>query len=237
MGDKSRRKNPKRRADNLDDLKQELDIDFHKISAEELYQRFQTHPENGLSHAKAKENFERDGPNALTPPKQTPEWVKFCKNLFGGFALLLWIGAILCFIAYSIQASTSEDPNDDNLYLGVVLAAVVIVTGIFSYYQESKSSKIMESFKNMVPQFATVIREGEKQMLTAEQLVLGDVVEVKFGDRIPADIRIIESRGFKVDNSSLTGESEPQSRSSEFTNENPSRSSRRTPSKGPRRAW
>lgn len=60
----------------------------------------------GLSHAKAKENLERDGPNALTPPKQTPEWVKFCKNLFGGFALLLWIGAILCFIAYGIQVST-----------------------------------------------------------------------------------------------------------------------------------
>ncbi|XP_046435091.1 sodium/potassium-transporting ATPase subunit alpha isoform X3 [Neodiprion fabricii] len=218
---KSRRKNPKRKGDNLDDLKQELDIDFHKITPEELYQRFSTHPENGLSHAKAKENLERDGPNALTPPKQTPEWVKFCKNLFGGFALLLWIGAFLCFIAYSIQASTVEDPNDDNLYLGIVLAAVVIVTGIFSYYQESKSSKIMESFKNMVPQFATVLREGEKLTLRAEDLVLGDVVEVKFGDRIPADIRIIESRGFKVDNSSLTGESEPQSRSPEFTNENP----------------
>jgi sodium/potassium-transporting ATPase subunit alpha len=79
--------------------------------------------------------LERDGPNALTPPKQTPEWVKFCKNLFGGFALLLWIGAILCFIAYSIQASTVEEPADDNLYLGIVLSAVVIVTGIFSYYQ------------------------------------------------------------------------------------------------------
>lgn len=210
---------PKIKKDNLDDLKQELDIDFHKVTCEELYQRFQTHPENvrqdwrsafktsengefsgiflivwtppglaakifdysaifrssnfdsktfrffsdgfmnfyvslslhidlkcifsphltlkGLSHAKAKENLERDGPNALTPPKQTPEWVKFCKNLFGGFALLLWIGAILCFIAYSIQASTVEEPADDNLYLGIVLSAVVIVTGIFSYYQVS----------------------------------------------------------------------------------------------------
>jgi len=218
--DKSRNKKAKK-GDNLDDLKQELDIDFHKISLEQLFQRFSTNPDTGLTHAKAKENLERDGPNALTPPRQTPEWVKFCKNLFGGFALLLWIGAILCFIAYSIQASTVEEPADDNLYLGIVLAAVVIVTGIFSYYQESKSSKIMESFKNMVPQFATVVREGEKLTLRAEDLVLGDVVEVKFGDRIPADIRIIESRGFKVDNSSLTGESEPQSRGPEFTHENP----------------
>lgn len=57
--------------------------------------------------------------------------------------------------------------------------------------------------------------------MRAEDLVVGDVVEVKFGDRIPADIRIVESRGFKVDNSSLTGESEPQSRGIEFTHENP----------------
>ena len=56
----------------------------------------------------------------------------------------------------------------------------------------------MESFKNMVPQFATVLREGEKLTLRAEDLVLGDIVEVKFGDRIPADIRIIEARNFKV---------------------------------------
>lgn len=81
------------------------------------------------------------------------------------------------------QASTVEEPADDNLYLGIVLAAVVIVTGIFSYYQESKSSKIMESFKNMVPQFATVIREGEKLTLRAEDLVLGDIVEVRFLQR------------------------------------------------------
>lgn len=56
----------------------------------------------------------------------------------------------------------------------------------------------MESFKNMVPQFATVLREGEKLTLRAEDLVIGDVVEVKFGDRLPADIRIIEARNFKV---------------------------------------
>ena len=63
----------------------------------------------------AREVMARDGPNELTPPKTTPEWVKFCKQLFGGFALLLWIGAILCFVAYSIQSSTYEDPPGDNV--------------------------------------------------------------------------------------------------------------------------
>lgn len=70
-------------------------------------------------------------------------------------------------------------------------------------------------------QFAVVIRGGETLSVKAEELVVGDLVEVKFGDRIPADIRIVEARSFKVDNSSLTGESEPQSRNTEFSNENP----------------
>ncbi|UYV61989.1 ATP1A1 [Cordylochernes scorpioides] len=175
----------------------------------------------GLTSQRAKEILERDGPNALTPPKKTPEWVKFCKNLFGGFALLLWIGAVLCFIAYSIQAGTFEEPPDDNLYLGIVLSVVVIVTGCFSYYQEARSSKIMESFKNMVPQYATLLRDGQKHTIPAEGVVVGDIVEVKGGDRIPADVRVISASGCKVDNSSLTGESEPQTRSPENTNENP----------------
>ncbi|GAB6025395.1 hypothetical protein CHUAL_011140 [Chamberlinius hualienensis] len=205
----------------LDSLKQELDIDYHKIPIEELYARLGSDPNTGLTNANAKSVLERDGPNALSPPKETPEWVKFCKNLFGGFALLLWIGATLCFVAYSIQAGTFEEPPDDNLYLGCVLAAVVFITGCFSYYQEAKSSKIMESFKNMVPQYAVCLREGQKLTLHAEELVVGDIIEVKFGDRIPADIRVVSSHGFKVDNSSLTGESEAQSRNVEFTNDNP----------------
>ncbi len=101
------------------------------------------------------------------------------------------------------------------------MTAVVVVTGVFSYYQESKSAKIMESFKNMVPQYALAIRDGKKLNVKAEELTIGDVIEVKFGDRVPADMRVIEARNFKVDNSSLTGESEPQARSPDFTNDNP----------------
>ncbi|NXX67712.1 AT1A1 ATPase, partial [Spizella passerina] len=152
----------------------------------------------GLTTARAEEILARDGPNALTPPPTTPEWVKFCKQLFGGFSLLLWIGAILCFLAYGIQSLMEEEPNNDNLYLGIVLAAVVIITGCFSYYQEAKSSKIMESFKNLVPQQALVVRNGEKMSINAEGVVVGDLVEVKGGDRIPADLRIISAHGCKV---------------------------------------
>jgi len=211
----------KAKGKDFDNLKQELELDVHKVQPEELFRRFNTHRENGLSASQAKANLEKHGPNELTPPPTTPEWIKFCKCLFSGFAMLLWFGAILCFIAYGIQASAYEEPPDDNLYLGIVLSMVVTVTGIFSYYQESKSAKIMESFKNLVPQFAKVRRDGRKMDIEAKELTLGDIVDVQFGDRIPADIRVLDSRGFKVDNSSLTGESEPQLRTPDFTNENP----------------
>merc|ERR1712180_171667 len=206
---------------NLNELKQELEIDVHRVSVDELCKRFTSNVADGLTDDQVKKGIAEYGLNQLIPPPTTPEWVKFCQNLFSGFACLLWIGAILCFLAYGIQATAYEEPPDDNLYLGIVLSMVVTVTGIFSYYQESKSAKIMESFKNLVPQFAKVIRDGRKIEMEAKDLTLGDVVDVQFGDRIPADIRVLESRGFKVDNSSLTGESEPQLRTPDFTNENP----------------
>jgi len=212
----------KKKDKNLDELKQELEIDVHKVTVDELCKRYGTNVENGLDEKQLAKNQAEYGKNELTPPPTTPEWVKFCQCLFSGFACLLWIGAILCFLAYSIQASAYEEPPDDNLYLGIVLSAVVTVTGIFSYYQESKSAKIMEGFKNLVPQYAIVRRNGgEKVTVEAKHLTLGDIVDLKFGDRCPADLRVLEARGFKVDNSSLTGESEPQARGPEFTHENP----------------
>lgn len=205
----------------MNELKKELELDDHKIPLEELYKRRNTCGEKGLTTAQAKEHLEKDGYNELTPPKTTPEWIKFCKQLFGGFSTLLWIGAILCFIAYTIEASNNANAMKDNLYLGIVLASVVIITGIFSYFQEQKASNIMDSFKNMVPDKASAMRDGEMVVLLAKELVVGDIVFVKGGDRIPADIRIIEAAGMKVDNSSLTGESEPQARIPDFTHENP----------------
>lgn len=205
----------------IGELKKEVNIDDHMISIEELCERYSTHTKLGLKCEQVAVSLEKFGPNTLTPPKTESEWKKFCVQLFGGFSLLLWIGAILCFIAYGIQLSTIENVLPDNLYLGLVLAIVVFVTGCFAYLQERKSSKIMDSFKRMVPQYARVIRDGIKDTIPADEVVVGDLVEVGAGDRVPADIRVIFAHQFKVDNSSLTGESEPQSRGTEYGNENP----------------
>jgi len=197
------------------DLTKEVEMTEHQDSIATVCESYGVDPDKGLSDAEVLKRIERDGYNELTPPKTTPEWIKFCRNLFGGFSTLLWVGAILCFIAYSIETISNEDPVEDNLYLGIVLSTVVIVTGCFQYFQEAKSSKIMESFKNMVPQQALVIRNGEKKTVVAREICLGDIIEVKGGDKIPADIRVLQSNSMKVDNSSLTGESEPQGRESD----------------------
>ncbi|KAM6217233.1 sodium/potassium-transporting ATPase subunit alpha-4-like [Rhynchocyon petersi] len=205
----------------IEELKKEVVMNDHKLTLEELSAKYSVDLKKGLTPEQAQMILQQDGPNVLTPPHSTPEWIKFCRQLFGGFSILLWIGSSLCFVAYGIQFYFHNEFTNDNLYLGVVLCIVVIITGCFSYYQEAKSSKIMDSFKNLVPQQALVIRGGERMQINVQDVVLGDLVEVKGGDRIPADICLIASQGCKVDNSSLTGESEPQSRSPEFTHENP----------------
>lgn len=210
-----------KKANNLEEFKKEVLFDYHKIPLVQFIDQFQTDPINGLTQEQAHEIWLRDGPNQLMEVRSSSKWVKFCKNIFGGFATLLWVGAFLCFFAYFIQVSTTESVSPDNLYLGIVLVFVVVVTGIFSYYQEAKSDQIMESFKNLVPQYATVIRGGIKRKIPVDEVVVGDLVEVSYGDRIPADFRVIRASQFKVDNSSLTGESRPQTRTTEPTHDEP----------------
>lgn len=88
-----------------------------------------------MTHTEAALRLETNGPNMLTTTPPTPWWVVLMKNLFGGFAMLLWAGALLCFTAYIIQLSTLYEPSDDNLWLGLALLGVVIITGVFSYMQ------------------------------------------------------------------------------------------------------
>ncbi|XP_041082597.1 potassium-transporting ATPase alpha chain 1 isoform X2 [Polyodon spathula] len=195
--------------------------DDHQLSFEELEMKYTTSVTKGMTSTMAAQVLERDGCNELKPPKGTPEYIKFARQLAGGLQCLMWVAAVICFIAFGILMGQGNLTSYDDLYLAIVLIAVVVVTGCFGYYQEFKSTNIIASFKNLVPQQATVFRDGQKFNINANQLVVGDLVEMKGGDRVPADVRIVSAQGFKVDNSSLTGESEPQSRNPEFTHENP----------------
>lgn len=198
------------------DLKREIEMWEHKVSVNELCSRLETHSEHGLSAESAKMRLEKDGPNVLSPPKVTPWYVKLLLQFTNFFAILLIAASILCFVGYALDSSSK-----DNLYLGIVLALVVLITAIFTFFQEFKSEKTMEKFKNFLPPTALVHRDGALAEVNASELVVGDVIHVKLGDKIPADIRIVSTQKLKVDNSSLTGESEPIGRTIDMTDENP----------------
>jgi P-type E1-E2 ATPase len=97
----------------------------------------------------------------------------------------------------------------------------VLITVLFSYYQSAKTAAIMAQFKNFIPPRALVIRDGNESSVEAIKLVPGDLIRVKGGENIPADIRVIECHEMKVNNASLTGESDDLLRKVEKTAENP----------------
>lgn len=87
----------------------------HKLNCEEVTRKYKTNIERGLSSNMAKELLARNGFNQLTPPKRTSELVKFFKLLTGGFSLLLWAGAILCFVAFCIDKYVNHTDAYDNV--------------------------------------------------------------------------------------------------------------------------
>ncbi|XP_053607026.1 sodium/potassium-transporting ATPase subunit alpha-like isoform X2 [Plodia interpunctella] len=192
----------------LNELKKEIHTDLHLIPLAQLYTMLGTDPTNGLTSNRAAELLDYYGPNRLTPATQNGWATVLFKSLCTGFSILIWLGASLCLVAYLIETSTKPTASFDNLYLGCVLIAVDLICGLFSFYQNYKSSKIMKTFNNMIPVCTRCIRDGLLYVETpVVNLVKGDIVKIQAGDIVPADIRIINSKGFKVDNSSLTGES------------------------------
>jgi len=106
------------------------------------------------------------------------------------------------------------------MYLGIVLAIIVIATAISTYSQQAKSASLLAKFKNYIPPKATVYREGVKKDINSSAVVVGDIVEITNGNNIPADIVILSCSEMKVNNASLTGESEDLLRSAEQHNKN-----------------
>jgi len=111
-------------------------------------------------------------------------------------------------------------PNQGNLYIGIALIGVAFLNAIFTFVQEYQSEKIMETFNLMLPKKSKVIRDGKILEIESKEIVPGDIVLLEEGDKVPADGRLIEQNALKIDNSSITGESEPQLRKLECTNKN-----------------
>ena len=158
----------------------------------------------GLSRAEAAARLAHDGPNMLTPPRQTPEIVKFLKHFLDPFMVLLIVAGVLSCITYAIDSSQLL-----NVWLGLVLFGIVIFTCLLSYYQERQSSNVMRQIGRLLPAKCKVVRDGAELDLETSKLVVGDLVRFGLGDRIPADLRVVTCEAVKVECSSITGESEP----------------------------
>lgn len=102
-----------------------------------------------------------------------------------------------------------KPPDIYNLILGLVILAVIIIQGTFFFVEERKSSNLMKNFASFLPTFCQVKRNGQLVNVDATELVVGDIITIKGGDKIPADVRLTESNQAKVEKSGLTGETEP----------------------------
>lgn len=142
----------------------------------------------------------------------------FIGYLFGGFCWLLWIAAFICFLAWKPIGEPNPDPT--NLGLAILLLLVIGLQAGFEAFQDWSSSKVMNSIKGMMAAEASVIRNGVEMKIPADKIVVGDLVVLTYGTKVPADLRIIESADLRFDRSMLTGESEAIEASITATDDN-----------------
>ncbi|KAF9533592.1 aminophospholipid-transporting P-type ATPase [Crepidotus variabilis] len=163
---------------------------------------------SGLTADEARKRLQENGPNVLTPPKKKSAIRKFMDRLLTMFNILLIVAGILEYVLLGIDFHA----NFQNTYLGGILILVAFVNASIDFYQIQKSEAILASFLAMIPPSCRVVRDGSIVTIPAAELVSGDVVLLRTGDKTPADLILFSSTDLKVDNSSLTGESEPQER-------------------------
>lgn len=140
------------------------------------------------------------------PPSNLPK--KLFNYMFGGFSGILWIAGILACLSW--KPIGEPDPQAINLYIGCVIFIVILINIAFTVWQDYTTSQVMKSIHSMLPATCVVLRDGEKKQIPASDLVIGDLVVLSLGIKVPADLRLVEvSSDLRFDRSILTGESEP----------------------------
>ena len=175
-------------------LKKDYSTNAHKLNKIQLLKQYKLISfEDGMTSEQVEQSFQLYGKNDLTEKKETPIYVKLFLAIFTGFFnILLWIGSLLCVISFLIDYSEDEIEQEMSvLYFGIILAFVVILSGLFTFYQENKSSNLMNELSKMRSENVSVIRNTKEITITPSDLVPGDVILLKLGDYVPADIRYI----------------------------------------------
>lgn len=178
-------------------------LDVHLLPGEQVCHRFNVSPSAGLDSVAAEKRLKRNGLNRLARRK-SEMWKKVLRYLFGDFCSILWIGVIIFFISWR---PLGNPPAPYNLALAIVVILVILMQAIFSALQDFSAKRVMDSIMTLIPENAVVWRDGVQTTVPSEQLVVGDMVQLSMGQKVPADMRIIKaSSDLKFDRAILTGE-------------------------------
>lgn len=167
--------------------------DFHAQSSDQVLTTLDSQAD-GLSGEQVSLRQKKFGANRLTPPAGESNWLKFLRQ-FNNVLIYVLLAAAL--MSWLLGRWTD----------GAVIFAVVIINGMFGFIQEGKAEQALASIRSMLRVHTHVMRDGVRQQIDAEELVPGDVVLLESGDRVPADLRLIEEINLGVQESALTGES------------------------------
>ena len=169
--------------------------------------------QSGLGTAEASRRLGRFGLNTLEPTRRQPIAERFLRSFTHFFAMLLWVAAGLALIA------DLHEPGSGMGVLAAAIVAVILINGLFSFWQDYKAERELASLAKLLPQRVKVVRDGGLTICDATQLVPGDVIELAEGDRVPADARLIDAQALRINAAALTGEAEAVFRDAQPTEE------------------
>ena len=165
---------------------------------------------DGLSSATAQQRLATHGLNQVEPKAKEPAWILLAREFSHFFALILWLAATLALIADHVE------PGQGMAQLGIAIIGVIFINGGFSFWQAHRAEQALAALRQLLPQQVTVRRDGKSRTIDATQLVPGDILQLGEGCKVPADCRIIESWGLRINLSTLTGESNPRAGSADI---------------------
>jgi magnesium-transporting ATPase (P-type) len=174
---------------------------WHTFSGEATLSRLETGP-GGLGGEEAARRLQEHGPNRLPEEKPPHPLVRFARQFHNVLIyVLLAAAAVTALMGHWLDTS--------------VIAGVAILNALIGFIQEGKAEAALASIRKLLSVSAVVVRGGEKLQIPAEELVAGDIVLLASGDRVPADLRLLEANNLLIDESSLTGESQPATKDTE----------------------
>ncbi|MFP3634425.1 calcium-translocating P-type ATPase, SERCA-type [Bacillus sp. SIMBA_033] len=169
---------------------------FHEMGQTDLLKATNTSIKQGLTEKEVKKRLEKHGPNELQEGKRTPAIAVFFAQ-FKDFMVLVLLAATLIsgFLGEYVDA--------------VAIMAIVFVNGVLGFFQERRAEKSLHALKELSTPYVSALRDGSWKKIQSKELVPGDIMKFSSGDRIGADVRIVEAKSLEIEESALTGESIP----------------------------